>query len=64
MHWLIRTVWFLVVGWWLGFFWMAASLLVMCTIVLAPIGAAMLSQTGKVMMLTEDPETVRVESDD
>ena len=62
MHWIIRLVWTLAIGWWLSMLWVAAGLLLICTIVFAPIGGAMLAKTGIVLTLPADPPTVRVET--
>ena len=55
---LIRTVWFLLIGWWLGPLWFVLSLLTMGTIVLFPVGAYAATKTFQVMTLRASPTVV------
>jgi uncharacterized membrane protein YccF (DUF307 family) len=48
---LLRAVWFLLVGWWLGAFWMAASWLISLPIITLPLGIWMMNRIGGVMTL-------------
>jgi uncharacterized membrane protein YccF (DUF307 family) len=41
-----RILWFLVVGWWLGPIWAITGLLLMATVIGAPLGAWFLATTG------------------
>jgi uncharacterized membrane protein YccF (DUF307 family) len=58
MNTLIRIIWFLFVGWWLGLMWVGFSILTMCTLILLPVGAYMLTKTWKLMTLSETPKTI------
>jgi hypothetical protein len=40
---LVRMVWFLLVGWWLGALWLCIGLALMCTLIGIPIGLIMLN---------------------
>lgn len=55
-----RIIWFCLVGWWLGLFWICSALLIMCTIVGFPIGVYMIIKTWEVMTLKSNPKTVVV----
>ena len=48
---LIRTFWFLLVGWWLGGLWMVAAWLISLPIITLPIGIWMMNRIGGVMTL-------------
>lgn len=48
---LLRAVWFLLVGWWLGAIWMAASWFISLPIITLPIGIWMMNRVGGVMTL-------------
>jgi len=43
------TLYFLFVGWWLGLLWGTAGILIACTIILWPVGAAMVFKTPEIM---------------
>lgn len=58
---LIRAVWVLLVGWWLGPLWLLGSLLLMCSIVFFPIGALAAAKTWHVTTLKTSPSKVVVE---
>jgi len=67
MHWAIRLVWFLTVGWWLGTFWLVVAILCSASIVFLPIGVVMAQQTWAITTLKTSPNVVikevRVEAD-
>jgi uncharacterized membrane protein YccF (DUF307 family) len=48
---LIRAIWFVVVGWWLGLIWMLASWFISLLIITLPIGILMMNRIGGVMTL-------------
>jgi uncharacterized membrane protein YccF (DUF307 family) len=55
-----RSVWFLLVGWWLALLWGAAAYLACASVVLLPLGAAMFNRLPGVLTLkpvVEDPWT-------
>lgn len=54
-HILIRIIWLTLIGWWLGPLWFLGSLLIMCTIILFPLGAYTMSKTWTVMTLKRSP---------
>jgi len=47
----IRLLYFLFIGWWLGLLWVSIAVCLICTIIGAPAGFIMLAMTGKVMLL-------------
>ena len=55
---LVRAIWFLFIGWWLGPLWFVLSLLTMGTIVLFPVGAYAATKTWQVMTLKASPMVV------
>lgn len=48
---LVRLLWFVLIGWWLGALWFAASLVLMLSVVFFPIGAYAATKTWNVMTL-------------
>lgn len=57
-----RTLWFLLVGWWLALVWGGVAYLLCVTVVLLPLGAAMFNRLPQVLTLKpveEDPWTGR-----
>lgn len=48
---LLRALWFVLVGWWLGGLWMAASWFISLPIITLPIGIWMMNRVGGVMTL-------------
>lgn len=48
---LLRAIWFLLVGWWLGFFWLHIGYLLCVTIILLPFGIIMLNNLPTVLTL-------------
>jgi uncharacterized membrane protein YccF (DUF307 family) len=55
---LLRAVWFVFIGWWLGAIWFLLSLTVMLSIVGFPIGAYAITKTWHVMTLKTSPTVV------
>jgi uncharacterized membrane protein YccF (DUF307 family) len=68
MNIVIRAVWFLFVGWWVGALWVFAAVLATVSIVFAPIGVVMAQKTWQIMTLKTSPNVVvkevRVDSND
>lgn len=62
-HPLIRVVWFLLIGWWIGIIWFCISLLTMLTGIGFLPGALSISKTWKIMFLSSS-EKVVVENKD
>jgi uncharacterized membrane protein YccF (DUF307 family) len=60
MNFLVRLLWFVLVGWWLGLIWFVLSLILMITIIFLPIGAYALTKTWKIMTLAESPKKIIV----
>lgn len=55
-----RTIWFLLIGWWLALVWGAVAYLLCVTVVLLPLGAVMFNRLPQVLTLKpvdEDPLT-------
>ena len=48
---LLRTAWFLAIGWWLSAFWMAGAYLTLMTILLIPVSFWMYNRVGAVTTL-------------
>ncbi len=48
---LLRAIWFVLIGWWLGFIWMYAAWFISLLIVTLPIGIVMMNRVGGVMTL-------------
>lgn len=48
---MVRAMWFVLVGWWLGLVWMIASWVISLPIVTLPIGIWMMNRIGGVMTL-------------
>jgi uncharacterized membrane protein YccF (DUF307 family) len=62
MNVLIRLLWFIFVGWWLGMIWFGMSILLMLSIIFFPIGAYTATKTWHVMTLKTSPQKVVVEA--
>ncbi|MFT4922596.1 MAG: uncharacterized membrane protein YccF (DUF307 family) [Haloarculaceae archaeon] len=45
---LLRTIWFLLIGWWLAILWMGISFLFMLTVIGFPVGLYLLSKTWQI----------------
>lgn len=50
-RWYVRTLWYIVVGWWATALWLYTAWLASVTILLLPLGFWMFGQTGKVQTL-------------
>lgn len=61
MNTLIRILWFVTVGWFLGLLWFSLSVLLMLSLVFFPIGAYAATKTWTVMTLKESPQKVVVD---
>lgn len=48
----VRVLYFLFIGSWLGLLWLMTTLFLICTFVGAPLGIVMLSKTGKIFFLS------------
>lgn len=48
----VRVLYFLFVGSWLGLLWLMTALFLICTFVGAPLGIVMLGKTGKILFLS------------
>lgn len=57
---LVRAIWFVFVGWWLGPLWLFCSILLMGSIIFFPIGAYAAAKTWHVMTLKTSPQKVVV----
>ena len=55
---IIRIIWFLLVGWWLGLIWLSFGVISALTIVGFPLGIAMILTTWRVMTLKKDTVVV------
>ena len=60
MNILIRIIWFIFLGWWLGIIWFTLCFLLMITIIFIPVGAYALTKTWKIMTLSESPKKIMV----
>lgn len=59
---LLRSIWFLVVGWWLALIWIGLSVFLIGTIIFMPVGLYMLSKTWQIATFKRSPKTVYVEA--
>jgi len=59
---LLRVVWFLAIGWWLGPLWLGVSIGLMLTIIGFPVGAYTATKTWHVATFKRKPQTVIVEA--
>lgn len=62
MQFLVRVLWFLLVGWWFAFLWGLVAWLCCASFVLAPLGASMLNRIPWALTLkpaVDDPWTGR-----
>lgn len=57
---LVRTIWFVFIGWWLGPLWLLGSILLMCSIVFFPFGAYAAAKTWQITTLKTSPQQVVV----
>ncbi|MEL7592005.1 MAG: YccF domain-containing protein [Anaerolineaceae bacterium] len=61
---LIRILWFIFVGWWLGLIWVVAAWFFNLTIIGLPLGLAMINSTPQVMTLKPSRVTTVLENRD
>lgn len=61
---LLRILWFLLVGWWLGFWAIAAAYLCLILIIPSPIGIAILDRLPRIMTLRAPARTITVHNND
>jgi uncharacterized membrane protein YccF (DUF307 family) len=61
---IVRVLWFLVIGWWLGPLWFVLSMALMLSVIFFPIGAYTATKTWHVMTFKTSPSTVIVEARD
>ncbi len=52
---LLQFLWFVFVGWWLGFIWVAIAWLLNLTLIGLPLGVWMLNRIPQVMLLRDEP---------
>jgi uncharacterized membrane protein YccF (DUF307 family) len=60
---LVRGIWFLFIGWWLGFFWMYIGWALCATIIFLPVGLMMLNTVPGVLTLRPRNTHVKVSHD-
>ncbi len=60
----LRILWFVFVGWWLGLVWFLLCLFLMATIVFLPVGAWAVTKTWKIMTLQRSPRKVVVKTEE
>jgi uncharacterized membrane protein YccF (DUF307 family) len=48
---LLRVLWFILIGWWLGLIWLIVGYVLCVTIILLPIGLAMLNRLPQILTL-------------
>lgn len=61
---ILRILWFLLVGWWLGFWVIVVAYLCLVLIITAPIGIALLNRLPRIMTLRAPSRTITVHDDD
>ncbi len=60
---ILRILWFVLVGWWLGFWAIVAGYLCLVLILPAPIGIAILDRLPRIMTLRAPAQTISVHQD-
>lgn len=60
---ILRILWFIFVGWWLGFWVIAAAYVCLVLIIPAPIGIALLERLPRIMTLRAPAQVVTVYQD-
>jgi len=55
---IVRSLWFLFVGWWLASLWISLCLLLIASVVFMPFGLVGLSKTWAVASLKTSPDVV------
>jgi uncharacterized membrane protein YccF (DUF307 family) len=61
---IIRALYFIFIGWWLGLAWALLSWLIYATVILAPVGAHMMNRIPGLISLKARRKEIRVESGD
>ena len=59
-NWLVRLLWFLFIGWWLGELWILVAWMLMAIIIGIPLAVKMLNKLPKVITLKEPDEQLVV----
>ncbi len=59
---IIRALYFIFIGWWLGLAWSLLSWLVYATVILAPVGAHMMNRVPGLISLKARQKEIRVET--
>lgn len=57
---IVRGLWFVFIGWWLGLLWLSGSILLMLSIIGFPFGALAATKTWQIMTLKSSPKQVVV----
>jgi uncharacterized membrane protein YccF (DUF307 family) len=57
---LVRAIWFIFIGWWLGLLWSALAWFLNLTIIGLPVGLIMINKLPAVMTLKPATQTLRV----
>jgi uncharacterized membrane protein YccF (DUF307 family) len=57
---LIRVLWFIFIGWWLGFWWLSVGYLLCVSIVLFPVGLMLLNRLPQVLTLRATSQQTQV----
>ena len=60
---ILRILWFVLVGWWLGFWAIVAGYLCLVLILPAPLGIAILDRLPRIMTLRAPAQTIAVHQD-
>jgi len=55
---IIRSLWFLFIGWWLASLWIGLCLLLIASVVFMPFGLAGLAKTWDIATLKTSPDVV------
>lgn len=60
---ILRILWFVLVGWWLGFWTIVAGYICLILIIPSPIGIALLDRLPRIMTLRAPARTVTISAD-
>jgi len=58
----LRIIWFLVIGWFLGLVWLGLSIAIMATVIGLPLGAYMATKTWQIATFKRRPRAVYVDA--
>lgn len=61
---ILRIIWFVLVGWWLGFWAIVAAYLCLVLIIPSPIGIAILNRLPRIFTLRAPARTITVRDED